>query len=235
MDEHREEIIQINENTWRIEDGGVRFFLFCGTQKAALIDTGMNRPDARQIAERLTKLPLIVINTHADPDHTSGNGAFDAVYMSPAEEENYRFFKSTGQILPVHEGDVIDLGGRPLKIIDIPGHTPGSIAVLDVNGRVLVSGDTVSDSNIFMFGPRRDLALFTQSLRHLSEYEGQFDEIYPMHGLFPVKPELIGQLLEGAQQVLSGKAEGRLVKVFDREVTLYRFPYAGFLYGPPEE
>lgn len=34
--------IKINENTWRIEDTGVRFLLLCGTQKAALIDTGMN-------------------------------------------------------------------------------------------------------------------------------------------------------------------------------------------------
>jgi len=40
-----EGIVQINENSWRIEDGGVRFFLFCGAERAALIDTGMNRSD----------------------------------------------------------------------------------------------------------------------------------------------------------------------------------------------
>ena len=45
------ECIQINEKTWRIEDGGVRFLLLCGTGKAALIDTGMNTPDAREIAD----------------------------------------------------------------------------------------------------------------------------------------------------------------------------------------
>ena len=40
------EVIGINENTWRIEDGMVRFFLLCGDEMAALIDTGMNMPDA---------------------------------------------------------------------------------------------------------------------------------------------------------------------------------------------
>ena len=45
------EIIKINENTWSIEDDGVRFYLLCGSEKAALIDTGMNSPDARQITE----------------------------------------------------------------------------------------------------------------------------------------------------------------------------------------
>ena len=35
-------IIQMNPNTWRIEDGGVRFFLLTGREKALLIDSGMN-------------------------------------------------------------------------------------------------------------------------------------------------------------------------------------------------
>ncbi len=30
------DIIRINDSTWRIEDGHVRCFLFCGTSKAAL-------------------------------------------------------------------------------------------------------------------------------------------------------------------------------------------------------
>jgi hypothetical protein len=50
------DIIQINETTWRIEDNGVRFFLLAGTEKALLIDSGMNTPDARQIAEGITKV-----------------------------------------------------------------------------------------------------------------------------------------------------------------------------------
>ena len=41
------EIIQINDNTWRIEDGGVRMFLLAGKEKALLIDSGMNTHDAR--------------------------------------------------------------------------------------------------------------------------------------------------------------------------------------------
>ena len=30
------DLIKINDSTWRFEDDGVRFFLFCGTEKAAL-------------------------------------------------------------------------------------------------------------------------------------------------------------------------------------------------------
>ena len=223
------EVFKINETTWRIEDGGVRFFLFCGTEQAALIDTGMNTPDAKEIAESLTNLPLILINTHGDPDHISGNVLFADFYMCPNEEDNYRAHNGKGNIIPIHEGDVIDLGERPLLIIEIPGHTPGSIAILDQNNRILVSGDSVQDGNIFMFGEFRNIDAYVESLKHLTNYDGQYDEIYPMHGSFPVKSDLIPKLITGAEEIRAGKASGNIVNIFGNEVCLYKFPYAGFL------
>ena len=38
------ELVRIDKDTVRIEDGGVRFFLLEGSEKALLIDTGMNTP-----------------------------------------------------------------------------------------------------------------------------------------------------------------------------------------------
>ncbi len=223
------EIIQINDTTWRIEDNGVRFFLLAGTEKALLIDSGMNTPNAKQIVESITELPVMLLNTHADPDHISGNGSFDYFYMHPDEEDNYRAHGGSGTILPVKDNEIIDLGNRPLKIIFIPGHTPGSIAVLDINSRVLISGDTVQDGNIFMFSERRNLPLYVESLKKLSMYTGEFDAIYPSHGSFPVSPGLIAELIEGAEQIINRTAKGKGVDMFGTPVKLYKFPYAGFL------
>ena len=49
------EVIRINDNTWRIEDSGVRFFLLSGTEKALLIDSGMqvNNANAEKAAIRI--------------------------------------------------------------------------------------------------------------------------------------------------------------------------------------
>ncbi|MCR4656069.1 MAG: MBL fold metallo-hydrolase [Lachnospiraceae bacterium] len=223
------EIIKINDGTWRFEDDGVRFFLLCGNEKAALVDTGMNTPDAGEMAEGLTDLPIVLINTHADRDHISGNSAFEEFYMSPAEEDNYRDNGGRGTIIPVKEGDVIDLGGRTLKIIDIPGHTPGSIAILDEKYRVLISGDSVEDGNIFMFGTYRNLDKYIDSLRHLAEYDGQYDEVYAMHGSIPVKPDITEKLIGAAEQIRAGEATGNKVNLFGNDVMLYKFPFAGFL------
>ena len=59
-----------------------------------------------------------------------------------------------------------------------------------------------------------------------------FDEIYPMHGSFPVKNDLIGKLIEGAKLIKSGAVEGKKVDVFGTPAMFYKFPYAGFLCDP---
>ena len=223
------EIIQIDSNTWRIEDGGVRFFILEGIKKALMIDSGMNTPDAKKIAETVTGKPLELLNTHADRDHISGNSAFEFCYMSPTEEENYSQAGGEGSIRPVCDGDVIDLGGRPLEIIGIPGHTPGSIAILDVNKRVLISGDSVQDGNIFMFGKFRNLEAYVPSMRKLLNYTDRFDKVYPSHGSIPVEPDLIPKLIRYAENILSGKAVGQPVEKFGMKAVLYRFDDAGFL------
>ena len=97
------EIIRINENSWRIEDSGVRFFLLTGEERALLVDSGRNIDNAREIAESLTALPVMLVNTHADGDHVAGNGKFDAFYMHPDEEPNYRRGDRQGTILPIRQ------------------------------------------------------------------------------------------------------------------------------------
>ena len=228
------EVVRIDAETWRIEDGFVRFFVLSGTERALLVDTGATAPDARAIAESLTSLPLTLLNTHADPDHTSGNAAFEKACMSPDEEGNYRAHGGTCQIVPIREGDVIDLGERTLRVIDIPGHTPGSVALLDEKRRALFSGDSVQDGNIYMFGPFRNIGRYVESLRHLEGWQGRFDVVYPSHGSPEVEPSLIGRLLHGACQVMDGKVPGVPVELHGRKALLHKLGFAGLLCDAPD-
>lgn len=223
------EIIQINENTWRIEDGDVRFFLLTGTKEALLIDSGIQTPNAREIAETLTNLPLRILNTHADPDHISGNGMFDSILMSAMDELLYRTFGGKGTIIPVKGGDIIDLGNRLLEIIDLPGHTQGSIAILDINEKILIAGDTIQDGRVFMFEEHRNMQNYIESLSNLNQYEGRFDTVYPSHGTFPILPQVIPQLIDAAKEILSGHLDGKVIDVFGNQVMLYQFEVASFL------
>ena len=215
------EIIRIDEQTWRIEDGMVRCYLLAGAEKALLIDTGMTLKNAREIAEGLTDKPVELACTHGDPDHIAGNAAFPRFYMHPAEERNYRAFGGAGEIVPVREGDVLELGDRTLEVIELPGHTPGSIALLDRSRRALISGDPIQTGGIFMFGPERDLKQYYASLRKIQKRSGEFDEIWPAHGAFPVEPSQIGKLIAGTERVLTGQATWAPEERMGKELRVY--------------
>ena len=226
------EIIPINESTWRIEDGGVRLFLLAGNEKALLIDSGMNLHTAREVAAELTSLPLSLLNTHADRDHIGSNEEFESFYMHPAEEPVYRRSGKPGTVLPVLDGDVIDLGGRELEIIHLPGHTPGSIAVLDRNSRALFSGDPIQQNgHVFMFGDHRNLEDYAASLGHLEAFADRFDEIWPSHGDCPISPDLIVRLRDGALDILAGKIAGRPTDFHGNRIVVYDLGFCSLLCG----
>ncbi len=203
------QIFPINENTWRIQEDMVRSFLLAGTKEALLIDSGFHVQSMKAVAESLTNLPVKLLNTHADRDHVGGNNEFGTFYMSMAEASNYYHGENRkGVIVPVEHGDKLDLGDRELEIIGLPGHTPGSIAVLDVKNRVLISGDPIQDGNIYMFGVQRELHAYVLSLKRLENFKDRFDTIYPAHGSFPVSPDLIAPLYTGVERILAGKVQG---------------------------
>lgn len=227
------DIIQMRENTWRIEDGGVRFFLLAGTERAMLIDSGMNIDDAKGIAAELTALPVSLLNTHADRDHIGSNEQFDSFYMHPDEEPLYRQSGMPGTVIPVREGDILDLGNRRLEIIHLPGHTPGSIAVLDIGGRVLISGDPIQQNgHIFMFGDHRNMLDYIRSLDHLETYAGRFDEIWPSHGALPLAPDILPKLKAGAESVLRGEVPGKPVEMFGKTAMAYNLGFCTLLCNP---
>ena len=51
-----------------------------------------------------------------------------------------------------------------------------------------------------------------------------------MHGSIPVKPDIVGRLIEGAEQIRNKEVTGKKVNLFGKDAVLYKFPYAGFLY-----
>ena len=224
------EVKRIDRNTWSFEESIVRFFLLTGTERALLIDSGMETHNARELAEGLTTLPLSLIITHADRDHIGSNDEFDGFYMAPAEAAHYyNAEKQKGMFRPVWDGDVIDLGDRPLSIIEIPGHTPGSIAILDEKNRRLFSGDTVQDGEIFMFGAQREMHSYRHSLLKLQKSASSFDEVYPSHGTCPVHPSIIEELYDATGKIMSGQMAGQQREMFGTSVIAYEDGPAVFL------
>lgn len=211
-------------------DQGVRIFLLVGEKTALLIDTGMTGIELDSMVRAHTSLPYQVLNTHADRDHIAGNSGVEAFYMHPAEAAFYRNVQhGNGKMMPVFEGDLIDLGGRVFEIIHLPGHTPGSITVLDRANRCLIGGDPIQeDGDIFMFGDHRDMEAYIASLMRL-EKRNDFDWIYPSHAKEKVSRNVIPKLIDGAQAVLDRRISGIERDMFGKKVLSYDAGVARFL------
>ena len=80
----------------------------------------------------------------------------------------------------LREGDVIDLGDRRLRVIHAPGHTPGSILLLDEELRWLYTGDVVYDDQLLDEMLGADIPAYVASMRRLRDLD--VATVHPGHG-----------------------------------------------------
>lgn len=224
------EIIKIDSQTWRFEDGFVRFFLLEGDSKAVMIDSGVNCPDAIKIAKTLTDKPIMLLNTHGDGDHTSGTSGFSEIHMHALDyincEINIRYPETT--LVEINDGEVIELGKRPLKIIHIPGHTEGSVAILDRKNRVLYAGDSVQKGHIYMFGSKRNPEKYEQSLEKLIAFKEEYDHIYASHDEFMLSNDYVEKVKTAWKQVRNGEVMFEEIELYGNKVKSYTTQVCGF-------
>lgn len=215
-------VIKIQEGFYTIEQGFVRTFLLVGEKEALLVDTGIGG-SLREQVEEITKLPVTVIFTHADGDHVGAAGQFDRRLMHPCEFDYYQN-RNTNSVLmePVWEGDILDLGNYRFEVILIPGHTPGSIALLEKDRRFLIGGDSIQTGNIYMFGAGRNFDAFRASMKKLQGRITEFDTVYSCHNALSVPADTIDRLYLGAGKVMEGKVDGTPEERFDGKVKSYQ-------------
>lgn len=70
----RVKLVQINDHIRLMNDADeATGYIVVGKEKALIIDTMNGYEDVKAIAETVTDLPLIVVNTHGHPDHIFGD------------------------------------------------------------------------------------------------------------------------------------------------------------------
>lgn len=223
-------VTKINYNTWQIEDDFVRFFLLEGSKLAVMIDSGVSSVDAKKIASELTALPIILLNTHGDGDHLAGTGAFEEIYMTKSDYDNCHV-KDRFPLVSLHEvkdKDIIDLGDRTLEIIAIPGHTLGSIAILDVEKRMLFAGDSVQKGFIFMFGAHRSLECFADSLKKLDSISDKYDTVVASHDEPFLPSDYPSKVLVAWNKVMNNTVDYTETDLHGNTVKAYKTDVCGF-------
>jgi hydroxyacylglutathione hydrolase len=107
---------------------------------------------------------------------------------------------------PLADGMRIDLGGRTLEVIATPGHTPGSICLLDIERRFIYTGDTCCAKGVLlMLDHSCPVETFRDSILRLKAESGRFDKNWPAHHELPLDHSWMDDYLGCIERILSGE------------------------------
>jgi hydroxyacylglutathione hydrolase len=144
-------------------------YLLFGQERAILFDTGAGgeegatrEPDTSGVVRHALSYwaahakrpvpPLVVGHLHSHGDHTYGDPQFAGATATTLVPPNDVPALQAAYGIAHWPDDVgsIDLGGRVLDVIPIPGHDDTSIAVYDRETAVLLTGDTMYPGRIYI-------------------------------------------------------------------------------------
>jgi glyoxylase-like metal-dependent hydrolase (beta-lactamase superfamily II) len=212
-------------------------YLIIGADKALLFDTGMGISNIQAVVAGLTKLPVSVVNSHTHNDHVGDNWRFNDVYGMDTDftRANARGSKEDAQAelapdeicgaLPagfdakayatkafhishwLHDGDRIDLGGRTLKVIGTPGHTPDEIALLEEKNGLLFTGDTFYLGPIYLYRPETDMDAYVVSVQKLAAIAPHLQLLLPAHNTPVADPGYLPKVVTAIQEVRRGEVK----------------------------
>jgi len=159
------------------------------TKDAILVDPGDNADYIEAVVADLSINPIEIILTHGHWDHTMAVLELSLAYqipilINPADAFLLRRLHPSPKIGGnLSNGDDIKLGKSKLRVIETPGHTPGSISLYCAASKFVVDGDICFADGTFGrtdFG-YSDKKVLTKSLKIINKLPGSTD-IYPGHG-----------------------------------------------------
>lgn len=146
------------------------FLLYDEMREAVLIDCGCCRKEEEQtlsafIADNQLTLKHLLC-THLHVDHTFGNGfiyktyglrpeanKLDVEQLPPADEQARLFgIRQKVENVPVEkflvDNERIHFGSSELKVLSVPGHSPGSVAFYNPKNGFVIVGDALFAGSI---------------------------------------------------------------------------------------
>jgi glyoxylase-like metal-dependent hydrolase (beta-lactamase superfamily II) len=145
------------------------YILFNEKKECIIIDPGCYDDEEKEILKSFIGQnqlkPTLLLNTHCHLDHVFGNKYVAEEYklkllihkneepvlqMAPSSGLmfNFPFDNYSGELYFLKEGDIISLNGDNLKVIEAPGHSPGSICFYCEKQKFIIGGDVLFQNSI---------------------------------------------------------------------------------------
>lgn len=203
-------ISKIQEGVYQIIENYANCYLVIGQKEAVLIDSAYGASNLQKLCHEFTKLPVTVVHTHGHWDHTGGAQYFSSVMIHQADATMLEWMASpeakrqmnrvcdspnfpsdfkieawyASPVTPsrlLSGGEVLEFGDIRLEVIATPGHTPGSICLLDRERRLLFTGDTLVPGEMWLQLPESDFSEWMRSAETIVSLKPLVQKVLPGH------------------------------------------------------
>lgn len=192
-------------------------YLLNGASRSLLIDTGLGICNIEHEVNNLTDNPVTAVATHIHWDHIGGHRYFPDFYAHAEELDwlsggfpltletikdmvidrcdlpkgydvnTYQLFQGVPSKV-LTDGDEIDIGGRSIRVLHTPGHSPGHMCFWEKERGYLFTGDLIYKDTLFAYYPSTDPEAYLSSLEKLAALPAE--HIYPAHHTLDIQPEI---------------------------------------------
>lgn len=103
------------------------------------------------------------------------------------------------------DGDRIDLGDREFLVLHTPGHSQGSVTLIDEQYRLMFTGDAIYRGPMLCNFSGTDPVAYRSTLRRLAEAAALVDVVYPGHLDAPIDPAELPAMAHFYERIWSGE------------------------------
>tara|TARA_R100001377_G_scaffold65307_1_gene40703 strand:+ start:5933 stop:6778 length:846 start_codon:yes stop_codon:yes gene_type:complete len=79
------------------------------------------------------------------------------------------------------DGEIIDIGDRPIEVVFAPGHSPDSLILIDKNNRMMMTGDSFYPAPLYVYSATSSFRDYFNSVQTMRKYQDDVDFLLPGH------------------------------------------------------
>lgn len=165
---------KIRDYVYHIEDcidNPSSMYCIVGNKKVLWVDTANTHSgsenELREIVDQIAQdKEVIVAITHNHFDHVGQLSVFDKeMILFPIMDKEDKDYSP--QFKFIEDGCCIDLGGLLIKAVSVPGHTAGSMVFIEDQEELVITGDAIGSSFVWLFFMDNVLAHYKKGIHHL--------------------------------------------------------------------
>ena len=142
----------------------------------------------------------------------------DPALIAAVTDGDYTEVAPFDRFAPLNPGDVFDLGGVSAEILAAPGHTPGTVAVLFPELRMLLLGDACNAFTYLFEDCCPTVAEYRETLLQLKKQtDGKYDRTLFCHGPGEGAPDMIDRVIAVCDDILAGNVDNMPFRGFNGE------------------